>query len=265
MKDEYYWWDLDESVFKGVLYDSINMYFLHEHPYKNWDEFSKADPHMAYAQLAYIRFNALEQQFVDLRVIPQMLGVKSLPLKSTVKNINRYEWMKSIVDLALFRFSSLRDIAFHFVNEVLELQLPDYKLNIKQFNKEIKNTHPDILDVLKILDSIGTPLRLNRNERAHKGFCNLHTKDDEMFKNMSWAEEHCNEITGYNLISIYEESRNKINSIVVSEVESALISCIKLVDLLYVHYRDRHDTLSVGSRSGVSYHFHNYHKEKNDK
>ncbi|PHM25101.1 Cthe_2314 family HEPN domain-containing protein [Xenorhabdus budapestensis] len=261
MKNEYYWWDLEESTFKGVLYDSINMYFLHDHPYTNWDEFSKADHHMAYAQLTYIRFNALEQQFVDLRVIPQMLGVQSLPLKSTVKDINRYEWMKSIVDLALFRFSSLRDIAFHFVNEVLELNLPDHKLNIKQLNKEIKEDYPEILNTLRILDAAGTPLRLNRNERAHKGFCNLHTEDDEMFKNMSWVEQRGQEITGYDLISIYEESQNKIYTIVVNEVQNALDSCIELVDLLYIHYRDKHDELSVNSRSGVSYHFHNYHRK----
>ena len=90
MNNEYYWWDLEESTFKGVLYDSINMYFLHDHPYKDWEEFSEADPHMAYAHLTYVRFDALEQQFVDLRVIPQMLGAKEVPLKSSVQDINRY-------------------------------------------------------------------------------------------------------------------------------------------------------------------------------
>ena len=102
MNNEYHWWDLEDSSFKGVLYDSINCYFLHDLPYKNWQEFSEADPHMAYAHLTYVRFNMLEQQFIDLRVIPQMLGVETVPVKSSVQDINRYDWLKSIVDLTLF-------------------------------------------------------------------------------------------------------------------------------------------------------------------
>ena len=100
METEYFWWDLDKSRFKGVLYDSINVYFLHDHQYQNWDEFAAADPHMAYAHLTYVRFNALEQQFVDLRVIPQLLGVAPVPVKSSVKDINRYDWLKSTSDRA---------------------------------------------------------------------------------------------------------------------------------------------------------------------
>ncbi|EIV1737982.1 hypothetical protein L7E62_004621 [Vibrio parahaemolyticus] len=263
METEYYWWDLEESIFKGVLYDSINMYFLHDHPYKDWDEFETADPHMAYAHLTYVRFDALEQQFVDLRVIPQMLGVTEIPLRSTVNNINRYDWLKSIVDLALFRFSSLRDIAFHFVNEVLEINLPDHKLNIKQLSKVLRENHPEIVEHLKIIDQIGSPLRQDRNERAHKGFCDLYTEDDQMFKNMAWAESYgsiCT--TGYDLIETYENSRDKIYSVVVKEVKAALYACIHLADDLYIYYRDRHDALSKNSRSGVSHHFHGYHRVK---
>ncbi len=262
MKDDYYWWDLEGTVFKAVLYDSINTYFLYDHSCSDWNEFSKADPHMAYAHLTYIRFNALEQQFVDLRVIPQMLGVNNLPLVSKVKNINRYDWLKAIIDLALFRFSSLRDITFHFVNEVLELNIPDHSLNIKQFGKIIKDTHADILTNLKILDSSGGPLRTDRNTRAHKGFCNLYTDDDEMFKNMSWIEDYGSRLEGYNLNEIYEKSRDKIYDIVVNEIENALSSCRNIVDELYFYYRDRHEALSIKSRSGVSAHFYNYHGKK---
>ncbi|WP_299022622.1 Cthe_2314 family HEPN domain-containing protein [uncultured Photobacterium sp.] len=262
METEYFWWDLKESTFKGVLYDSINMYFLHDHPYKNWDEFKAADPHMAYAHLTYVRFDALEQQFVDLRVIPQMLGAKEIPLPSTVKNINRYDWLKSIVDLALFRFSSLRDIAFHFVNEVLEINLPDHKLNIKQLSKVLRENHPEILEHLKVIDKTGVPLRQDRNKRAHKGFCNLYTEDDQMFKNMSWSESYGSSISGYDLVETYEKSRDKIYDVVVKEVKEALRACIELADELYVYYRDRHDVLSKNSRSGVSHHFHGYHRAK---
>ncbi|MDR8523717.1 Cthe_2314 family HEPN domain-containing protein [Shewanella fidelis] len=262
MKSDYYWWDLEDSSFKGVLYDSINTYFLHDHPYESWDEFRSADPHMAYAHLTYVRFNALEQQFVDLRVIPQMLGVENLPLQSQVQNINRYDWLKSIIDLSLFRFSSLRDIAFHFVNEVLELNLPDHKLNIKQLAKVLRDTHPDILAPLKVLEGTGTPLRQDRNNRAHKGFCNLYTDDDQMFKSAAWSEGYGSKIIGYDVIGVYDKSRDKIYSIVVNEVQEALVASIALVDEVYIYYRDRHDALAANSRSGVSAHFHQYHREK---
>lgn len=253
---------IGKYISKTGAEDEINMYFLHDHPYKNWEQFSEADPHMAYAHLTYVRFDALEQQFVDLRVIPQLLGVESIPLKSSVQDINRYDWLKSIVDLALFRFSSLRDIAFHFVNEVLELKLPDHKLNMKQLNKVLRENHQGTLASLKVLDGTGNPLRLDRNERAHKGFCNLYTDDDQMFKNISWLESQKRDINGdgYNLVEIYEGSREKIYSIVVKEVKDALSACIELVDALYIYYRDRHDELSKNSRSGVSGHFHDYHR-----
>jgi len=154
MKEHYYWWDLEASKFKGILYDSIGTYFLFEHSYTNWDEFVEADPHMAYEYLTYIRFNALEQQFVDLRVIPQMLGVKQVPIQSVVQDINRYEWLKSIIDLTLFRFSSLRDISFHFVNEVLELQISDHSLNVKQISKALRRSNSQLIKNLKVLEKL---------------------------------------------------------------------------------------------------------------
>ncbi len=116
-----------------------------------------------------------------------MLGVETVPVKSSVRDINRYDWLKAIVDLTLFRFSSLRDIAFHFVNEVLDLGLSDFQLNIKQLKKP-KNRVPEILEDLITLDKTGEELRTDRNDRAHKGFSELYTGDDQMFKNMSWME-----------------------------------------------------------------------------
>ncbi|WP_088210971.1 Cthe_2314 family HEPN domain-containing protein [Shewanella sp. Shew256] len=255
MNNEYYWWDLENSRFKAVLYDSINCYFLHDLPYQNWQEFSEADPHMAYAHLTYVRFNMLEQQFIDLRVIPQMLGVETVPVKSSVQDINRYDWLKSVVDLTLFRFSSLRDIAFHFVNEVLELGLSDFQLNIKQLKKALKTQHPEILEDLIVLDKTGEELRTDRNERAHKGFSELYTGDDQMFKNMSWMEGKVIDNTGYDLVGIYESSRDKISELVVQEVQVALKATINLVDNCYAHYRDTHLRLSRGSAMGVSQHF----------
>ncbi|EKG0411249.1 hypothetical protein O1N13_003709, partial [Vibrio cholerae] len=152
--------------------------------------------------------------------------------------------------------------AFHFVNEVLEINFPDHKLNLKQLSKALKEAHPEILEHIKVIDQIGAPLRQNRNERAHKGFCNLYTEDDQMFKNMAWTESYGSCTTSYDLVDTYEKSRDKIYDVVVKEVKEALHACIELADELYVYYRDRHDALSKNSRSGVSHHFNGYHRVK---
>lgn len=259
---EYFWWNLEESYFIGVLHDSIGLYFLEDHPYTNWEEFLSNDPHMAYAQLTYVRFDSLEQQFVDLRVIPQMLGVEKVPVISSVKNINRYDWLKSIVDLALFRFSSIRDILFHFINEVLKLNIENYKLNTKYLIKALKHKCPEIIEDIKLIDKAGSSLRDNRNERAHKGFSNLFTKDDQMFRSVSWIEEQA-KIHDYDLVAVYESSREIIYKTVVSEVKNALEITIKIVDELYPYYRDEFENLANNSKTGdkLSQHFHLHKKE----
>ncbi|WP_228293835.1 hypothetical protein [Klebsiella michiganensis] len=83
-----------------------------------------------------------------------------------------------------------------------------------------------------------------------------------MFKNMSWIEGYGSHLEGYDLNIIYEKSRDKIYDLVVNEIQSALSSCKNIVDELYFYYRDRHEELSINSRSGVSAHFYNYHGKK---
>lgn len=264
MSYEYFWWDLEDSKFKGLLYDSINMYFLEDHSYETWEDFCKADPHMAYAYQISTRFDALEQQFVDLRVIPQMLGVENIPLSSKVKDINKHDWLKSIADLSLFRFSSIRDIAFHFVNEVLDLNIPDLKLNIKNLNKLLKSDHPNIFASLGELENCGKRLRVERNDRAHKGFSNLYTDDDQMFRSISSAESYGFISDDYDLVNIYESSKEKIYKMVAKETRDALAASIKLADDLYIHYRNRYEDLSSKSISGLKFapHFR-LHQDEN--
>ena len=98
-------------------------------------------------------------------------------------------------------------------------------------------------------------LRTDRNDRAHKGFSELYTGDDQMFKNMSWMEGKVIDNTEYDLVGIYEKSRDKICELVVQEVQVALKATINLVDNCYNHYRDTHLRLSRGSAMGVSQHF----------
>lgn len=262
MDTEYFWWDLEDSHFKGVLYDSMGMYFLGHYGYKSYEEFAKNDPHMAFAMAINGRFEALEQQFVDLRVIPQMLGVKELPLPSSVRAINRYDWLKSITDLALLRFSSIRDIAFHFVVEMLEIKIPDHKLNFNNLKSKLNTDHPEIIKLLGSISNSGESIRIDRNTRAHKGHINLFTDDDSMFKSMSWAEGKGN-IQGYDLISVYEEARDKLYEKVVREVKILLPLVIELVDEFYVIYRDKFYEKSKNSRNGLEWSQHFSLHQKN--
>lgn len=39
MSYKYFWWDLEDSKFTGLLYDSINMYFLEDFPYATWEDY----------------------------------------------------------------------------------------------------------------------------------------------------------------------------------------------------------------------------------
>lgn len=249
MKDDYFWWDLENSEFKYLLYNSIGMYFLHDDVYQTWNELLENAPHMAYAYLIDIRFNTLEQQFVDLRVIPQLLGVESLPVKSIVMDINRYDWLKLIADLALSRFSSVRDILFQFINEVIELKIDGYKLNFKNLERKLKGTHPEVIENLKLINEAGTSLRKDRNERMHKGFSDLLTGNDELFKNMSWAEGYGPFFSpDYDLETVYKSSRDKIYDLFVKEVENALKITIEIVDALYMDYSNNFERLSNHSK-----------------
>lgn len=255
MNTEYHWWGLEDSIFKEALYDSIGMYFLGHYGYESYEDFVKNDPHMAYALLINGRFEALEQQFVDLRVIPQMLGVEQLPLPSSVQAINRYDWLKSITDLALLRFASIRDIAFHFVIETLEKDIPDHKLNLKSLKRELKVEHPKIVELLKAIDKSGESFRLDRNIRAHKGHINVFTEDDSMFKNMAWCEGH-GKINDYDLVLEYEKARDKLYSKVVDEVECLLPLVTELVDEFYSVYCDKFWEKCQNSRNGLEWSQH---------
>lgn len=242
MEYEYFWWDLEDSEFKGVLYDSIGMYFLHEHPYTSWEEFESADPHIAYAHMTSIRFNMLEELFVDLRLIPQMLGVQTLPLKSNVRDINRYEWIKSIMDLTLFRFSSIRDVTYHFINQLLELGLEDHRLNIKSLKKLIGSSHPYVISELIKVETAGDFLRKNRNSRAHKGFSDLYTEDDEMFKVIALTEQIRPDMTceTYDIKTIYQNSCDEIYRQLINEVHKILASVTDVVNSLVDDYREKY-------------------------
>lgn len=184
----------------------------------------------------------LEELFVDLRVIPQMLCIQDLPLKSNVRNINRYEWIKSIMDLTLFRFSSIRDVTYHLINQLLELGIEDHRLNLKSLKKFIGESHTKVVNVLIKIEAAGNHLRKDRNSRAHKGFSYLFTDDDQLFKIMSVSEEirpdmKCEE---YDIKTIYQSSCDDLYSQLTNEVNKLLELVVEVVDGLVDDYNKKY-------------------------
>lgn len=238
MDFQYHWWGLEETSFKGdVVYDIVTRFNLEEHTFKDWQDFKEKMPHMAYAWAVATRFDALEQLFVDLRMVPQMLGVKEVPIKSEVQDINKYEWLKAATDLALYRFSSIRDVSLHFVNDLLELKVE--ALKIGTLKKVIQGTHPSIVSVLQGIGDCGRNLRNDRNLRGHEGAIYL-TEDDEMFKFVSFAEAHGGRSADGRTDTTYGEACEKLYSRIVSETDALLMKVIELVDSLLQEFEGRY-------------------------
>ncbi len=232
MNIEYQWWNLEKSNFKQILYNTIGNFYLHDHPYTTWEEFEEDLPHMAFTHLVFTRFEMLERLFVDLRVVIQMLGATDVPVRSNEMNINRYDWLKSALDLKLLRFSSIRDVSFHFVNEILGIGIDERKVNLNNIKKILSKSRPELMDLLDTISTAGVEIRKERNIRAHAGFANLGTEDDQMFCNMSWAE--CNGVTSmnYDLVGIYNEVVERMHDRLVAETSDLLAVVICLVDEL---------------------------------
>jgi hypothetical protein len=233
---QYHWWDLDDTDFMAVYY-LVTRFALEDHTIEDWHDFERKMPHMAYAWTVATRFKAMEQLFVDLRVVPQMLGVKELPLNSEVREINKYEWLKSATDLALYRFSSIRDASLHFVNDLLELGIDDPKF--KNLKKVIEPTHPKLVTLLQEIGECGRSVRDDRNLRAHEGAIRL-TEDDELFKFASVAEASGRPSVDVDTDTTYQEACEKLYSRIVSETDALLTKVKELVDSLLQEFDGRY-------------------------
>ena len=230
MAIEYHWWDLEDSTFKGELLETIGCFYLYDLPYESWAEFEAAMPHMAYTHLVLNRFDPLEQQFVDLRLVPQMLAIDTFPIRSSAKPINRYEWLKSVNDLKLMRFSSIRDLSLHFVNQVFLLDVPDHRVRLETILSKLPNNRTDIQDTLKSIAEFGKQYRDERNLRIHEGHHYQLTDDDQIFRAMATGEEYGSELVNYEIESKYVEAANSIYTQLVPETKRLLDLIITLVD-----------------------------------
>ncbi len=238
---QYFWWDLEKSRFKGVLYNTIGGFWLNQHPYKTWEEFQTDLPHMAYTHLVQIRFDALEQLFVDLRVINQMLGISSIPAKSSVMDINRHDWLKAIHDLCLYRFSSIRDVIFQLVNELYELKIRNLDLGLKTIRNGIGGRHSDVVAKLEIIAATGPDIRDDRNIRAHRGFLDLEIDDESIFRAMSWSEGYGSSIVDYDIDGKYQIACKKLYERFVPHANDLCAQATDLVDAMISEFDARYE------------------------
>jgi len=239
---EYQWWGLEDTTFKGdVVYEIVARFNLEEHVFKDWYDFEQKMPHMAYAWAVATRFDNLERLFIHLRMVPQMLGVEPLPVKSTVEDISRHQWLMSIQDLALYRFSSIRDVSLHFVNDLLEIGLGELELNIGKIKKAILQTHPNVIAILKEINQCGRSVREDRNSRAHEGTVTLGTKDDEIFRIASAIESFGGRTNKFDIEAVYREAVDDIYKRFVSETNTLQEKVKTLVDSLLDEFNCRYD------------------------
>ena len=240
MEFEYHWWDLEGSTFKGELLETIGCFYLYDLEFASWEEFEAAMPHMAYTHLVSTRFDLLEQQFVDLRVIPQMLAIESFPISSSAKPINRFEWLKTISDLTLMRFSSIRDLSLRFVNELLELKIPERNLRTEAVRGRLSSSHRQVADGIVRISGIGPQFRSDRNRRMHEGHVDLRTDNDPLFKFMASGEEYGSTLVDYDISAVYCEVTTRSYEKLVLETGLLIEAVASLADELLPEFNQRY-------------------------
>ncbi len=219
---EYPWWSLSECELDAAVYNILAPFSLSEPQYKDWEDFENRAPELAYAWSVGARFNYLDESFIALRPIVQMLGVNSFPIHSEVRPITRYEWLRAIIDLALFRITAIRDCCFFLVSEVFEFQIKPIQMSISILRKQNELQGSQILDVLSEIASIGEAFRIERNERAHQGKqreFGESSHDTLIFKVVAMSEGSNTYVKGFDLLKEYNEQASVLYEKFVAEVE----------------------------------------------
>ncbi len=166
---KYPYWDLDGCDLAATLYGILTPFRLTDHVYKDWDDFERRDPHLAYASTVETRFNNLDDAIISLRTVVQMCGVQAFPVASSVRPIDRYQWIRALVDLALFRISAIRDCTYFLVSETFEFPFTRMDVNLRKLRKREELCGTEILACLEKIALIGGDFREERNARAHQG------------------------------------------------------------------------------------------------
>lgn len=185
-ESDYEWWDIDESGIAAAVYAILAPIQLGDRDYTDWHEFASNHPGAAYAWKVGQRHDALRASVVSLRLVQKLVKVNDgLPLPTPVGHIDRYEWARLCVDTLLFRFSSIRDQAFHLANEVRKLGITDRALTLDHLEKVAADA--PFLRPLRQVASAGEGIRRERDGRAHQGFQRPITRD-RYFELLSLSE-----------------------------------------------------------------------------
>jgi hypothetical protein len=211
----YPWWDLEGCELLGLLL------------YEGGE---------GYAGAVNQRFNNLEQSIIALRPIVQMLGVSSFPIPSAVRPIDRYVWLRAIIDLAFFRFSVIRDNCFFLVSEVFKLKLNPFQMSLGNLKKQKELYGTQVLNILEEISLIGKSFRVERNKRAHQGIqreIGNNEFDTLIFKVAAMTEEMGRgQVENYSLDGEYNKQVSLLHNVYVAEVEALLNKVRELQDCL---------------------------------
>ncbi|KOO59971.1 hypothetical protein WH43_01210 [Rheinheimera sp. KL1] len=155
---------LDGCLFIGVVYD------LYQPLYFRDFEFETASPDVRYVLHVHHRANALNDTFKSLETIYQLLSLTNLPVETSLGNISRYNWVRSILDVMLGRVTSIRDCVFLLIESVCEVGLSPRQVSRKALIRSSKIINNNRL--VKLIDEVakvGKHLREERDRLFHRG------------------------------------------------------------------------------------------------
>jgi hypothetical protein len=252
-EQDYPWWDLDGCDFAAMLHGILTPFQLTDHTYKNWDDFVRKDPDLAYAWSVGGRLNVLEEAIIALRPIVQMLGVTDFPIASQIRAIDRYVWLSATVDLALFRVSTIRDCCYVLVNEVFELQINGRELSLRRLRQEDVLKGTTVITALLAIGSIGKELREERNKRAHEGIQRPFGEDPQdtfMFKFAAMTEGRST-VEDFDLKQEYTKQVTLLYETYVKESEALRDAVWQLQDVLVEPFGDRFERKQASKQSAI--------------
>lgn len=111
---------VEHHQFVGRVYDLAMPVHLGEHDY---DELQRIAPDRAYVVDVERRLSRLVERCESINTVLKFLAFEKLPLATSDGHISRIEWLRTCLDSALVRLTSIRDCSLLLVADVMEFGL----------------------------------------------------------------------------------------------------------------------------------------------
>lgn len=179
----------DDHDFIGRVYD-LGIIKLHFDTYEEMVKY----PDCKYVYDVELKLTTMVNRIESLNMVGDMLWLEELFINQVKFPVSKFQWLNITADTFLMRFVSVFDCSLLLVNEVLELGFEPRRCSLKNFRK--RQIPQDLIVALKKLEKVSSLLKIERNERFHRGLERLYTSDDETFRSISWYELNGRGMTG---------------------------------------------------------------------